>query len=551
MHPPSTSILTERIDAVLAAREHREVLTVVSRGQTSAAFTGASLRAQVNARADQLTAWLGGTGGVVVLAFPPGPLFVTSFLACLAVGVTAVPVPLPRRGSASERLRHIVEDCGAAGVLTTDEARPKVRAALGEDASIPVIALASGQDPAPCAAATEGRRAAVIQYTSGSTRWPKGVEITADNILANCDLVRRTWGFDETSRFVNWMPHFHDMGLMGGLLYPFLCGATSVQMSPYDFVRRPRAWLEEIAQSRATFSGGPAFAFADILARVGRDDLEGLDLTTWSHAYCGGEPVPPGLIEAVRAHLAPTGLRPEAVFSCYGMAEMTLFAAGRPDPAKDDEAAPADHGPDHACRLDDRQLAGIVVVDLVTLTAVCDGDEGEIWLTGPSASAGYVNALDETEAVFGQRLTGRKETFVRTGDLGRIDGRRLFITGRLKDTLIAHGRKVSAHEVEWLACRAEPRLNPLAAAAFMTEEAASGTAALVVETRGSRTMVADAQATRRAIRGAVLGEFGIDLVDIVFVPRGRLPRTTSGKTRRRAVAESWRDGAFAPAATVM
>jgi len=517
---------------------------VLSRGRPTAHFTGADLQQAAETEARRLAAWLGGTRGPLVLAFPAGSDFVTTMLACLLAGIVAVPVSPPRRGSASERLSHIVADCGARAVLCPAGTAATVRAALG-DGGTPVVSWPpqASEPPPPHreARCDLPRATAVVQYTSGSTRDPKGVAITGANILANCDLVMRLWGMDEACRFVNWMPHFHDMGLMGGTLYPLLCGGFSIQMSPYDFVRDPLAWLRAVSDWRATFSGGPAFAFADVLRRVPQAALAGLDLSCWQRAFCGAEPVPPGLLDDFHAHLAPAGLARRAVFACYGMAEMTLFAAGLPE----EETSAGDLGAvSHGCRVNAELRAALAVVDPASGRALPEGAEGEIWLSGASQAAGYLNLPEETAAGFRQSLEGGETGYLRSGDLGCLAGDRLFVTGRLKDVLVSHGRKMAAAEIEWLACTLEPALNPLAAAAFMEDDARSGRAVLIAETHQARGALADAEAARRAIRRSVLGEWGLELVDILFLPRGRLPRTTSGKIRRAQVAADYRRGAF-------
>ena len=543
------SEIARRFLDVCRQRRDREILCTLKRGKEELRFTGGGLAEAAEARAAQL----GNMGaGVLVLALPPGPVFLTTLFGCLLAGITLVPVSPPRRGSASDRLTHIVRDCGAAAVLCTSVQEPAIREALA-GIETPVVVLADAPEdalPSIGSAPSKSLPAAIVQYTSGSTKDPKGVLITGDNILANCDLVMRSWQMDERCRFVNWMPHFHDMGLMGGILYPLLSGGFSVQMSPYDFVRSPRLWLKAISDWRATFSGGPAFAFADLVKRVSADDLDGLDLSTWERGFCGAEPVPPGLLEAVARHLAPARLRREALFSCYGMAEMTLFAAGLPEDAgHEGNDRPA---PSHACRVNGELAEGLRIVDPDTRREVVPGAEGEIWLKGPSKGLGYLNLAGESEAAFRARLEdgaehegdGQTDAYLRTGDLGRIEGDRLFISGRSKDILISHGRKMSAAEVEWVTCAPHRALNPLAAAAFMADDGASGEAVLAVEAADGGGMPEDREAIESAIRALALGEWGLTLTAVHIVPRGRLPRTTSGKIRRRQVAQDFRNGLF-------
>lgn len=529
----TTTSLAEAIRGACLKRQDAETLVLLSRGTLLTALGGHALLSRAEACSRHLAPLHGQS---VVLVFPFGSDFITVFLGCLLAGVTAIPVSPPRRGSAGHRLVHICAESRPAVVLCPPAQVAATRAMLGTPSPVtrgwasdaPETPLRPGPDE------VERPGTVLVQYTSGSTRDPKGVCVTGDNVLENCGTVMRAWDMDETCRFVNWMPHFHDMGLIGGILYPLLCGGMSVQMSPFDFIRSPLTWLRAVSDWRATFSGGPAFAFADLLTRTGRDEVAALDLSSWRRAFCGAEPVPPGLLERVETHLAPAGLRRGAVFACYGMAEMTLYAGGRPrDP---DAGLPA-----HGCGLPHDVRAAMAIVDPATQTALPDGQEGEIWLGGPSQCAGYLRRPDDTAHAFGQSLPGRPGHFLRTGDLGRIERDTLFISGRIKDVLFAHGLTIPAAEVEWTAGAQCPGVNPLAAAAFMRDDTRSGDAVLVIEQRRGKRDAPPPTKDLAAMRRAVEGEWGLTLSDIRIVPSGSLPRTTSGKIRRAQVAAHYRN----------
>ncbi|MBL29470.1 MAG: hypothetical protein CMM50_18220 [Rhodospirillaceae bacterium] len=541
--------------ALLGAFERRnaeEQLRVLSRGKAIRSFTGSELGSAVEAKARLLRDWLGPGPRSLVLSLPAGESFLVALLACLVAEIVAVPVPLPRRGSTSGRFAHVARDSGASAILCLEENAELLHEALAltrDDRRIAPLLVAMPLDAStlPDLATLTGAAphgTAVIQYTSGSTRLPKGACVTGQNILANCDLVMRHWGMCSTTRMLNWLPHYHDMGLMGGILYPILSGGRSFQMSPYDFIRDPAVWLRTIAEARADFSGAPAFAFADVIRRVRKEDMEGLDLSCWDRAFCGAEPIPAGLLDDFHAHLESTGLRRSSVFACYGMAEMTLFAAGVPgEEQSDDDVEPeATTG----CVLNPETRAGLCIVDPERGAEMEDGRVGEIWLKGPSQGDGYLNSPEETRRQFGRCLPGRSGRWFRTGDLGAVRGGRLFVNGRLKDILISRGHKISAPEVEWLACTADPVLNPLAAAAFMADPNEGGRAMLVAETYAREDGWIGSERLKDRIRRSVLGEWGLDLTEIVFVPRGTLARTTSGKIRRQAVAQHYREGRFAP-----
>lgn len=515
------------------AREDRDILALCARGVTQHVLTGRELLAAAEIAAQQLAP---ARGHCVVLVFPAGVPFISLLLGCFLAGVTAIPIAPPRRGSVSTRLAHICAEAMPVAVLCHQGLEDALGMLLGEGA--PPVVPFSDDIHLRMEGTTRPdmpQETALIQYTSGSTMTPKGVLITGQNILQNCAAVQRAWGLDETARVVNWMPHFHDMGLIGGILCPLLSGGMSVQMSPFDFIRSPRLWLEVISQWQADFSGGPASAFADVIRKVPHEALSGLDLAGWSRAYCGAEPIPPGLLETFADHLAPAGLRREAVFACYGMAEITLFAAG----ARNTGLETA-HGGAHGCWLTDEMRQQAVIVDTQTGRPVEDGQRGEIWLGGPSQGNGYLARPDLTAESFGHKLPGREGRFLRTGDIGHILDGRLWISGRLKDVLFANGLTIPAAEVETLACEGVPELNAMAAAVFMRDENQSGEAVLLVELIDSRRPVPSPDEARSRMRNRILGEWGLNLSEIRFVGRGQLPKTTSGKVRRSHAAALFR-----------
>lgn len=545
-------MLRQELTRIFADGADKELVAFRGRRGTRVALSGTELQARSQATAQVLRDWLGKGPRVVVLALPAGPEFLTAFFGAVLARVTVVPVPVPRPGSNSTRFQHIVTDCGASVVLCLPTDAERIRAALtgGEATSCPVVPLPLDPASLPEPLGPDHPNATLptlIQYTSGSTRVPKGVLISGQNIIENAQVVQRAWGLDGQSRVVNWLPHYHDMGLMGGILYPLLAGGFSAQIDPLDFIRKPALWLQVIAGERASFSGGAAFGFAECIRRIPAAALDGLDLSCWSRAFCGAEPVAAGLLQDFHAHLAATGLRREALFACYGLAEMTLFAAGVPGPP------PANADLVDPCRLTPELAANIAIVDPEVKTLLTDGCEGEIWLKGASTGAGYHNLAAETAETFGQmiedhtthdRITDDRTVWLRTGDIGKMTADRLEVIGRIKDVIICNGRKIAAPEIEWIAAEAHSSLNPMAIAAFMADPNQSGSAVVIAETHMGKFVGDEAARVSHSIRQTALGEWGLDLIDVLFVPRGRLERTSSGKIKRAAVAQAWRTGEF-------
>ncbi|MGC2857104.1 AMP-binding protein [Novispirillum sp. DQ9] len=541
-------MLSHTLQDALRRRWTTPAVSVVRRSGPPTELTGAVLHDRARDVAARWRAALGPGPHALVLVFPAGEDFLVALLAGLLDGaMTVTAVPPPRRGSRTHHLGHIARDCAASAILCQPAARDQIAALLADEggAGIPVLALgeegASPVTPPPRRWPEGSALPAVIQYTSGSTRAPKGVRITAANILANCATVQRAWGLDADARVVNWLPHYHDMGLMGGILYPLLSGAWSAQMSPFEMVRDPAFWLRTISDHRATFSGGPAFAFAECLKRIPDDALTGLDLSCWQHAFCGAEPVPAGLIDAFRARFASCGLAAGAVYACYGMAEYTLYAAGVPEPAALPPPPPGLEAT-HPSIVPPFLADNVRVVDPDMAVPLPEGKTGEVWLCGHSVGDGYLGLARETRATFIEADLGEgPRRWLRTGDLGVLTGDRLFITGRIKDVIVVNGRKIAASEVEWLAARQHPALNPFGAAAFQPRDGEPGTAVLLIEIKGGHEFPDPhtLEMVRERIAKAILGEFGIHMVDVVFLTRGSLQRTTSGKVRRANVAASY------------
>ena len=489
----------------------------------------------------------------VVLAFDHGELFLTSLIACvLGHDTTIVPIAKPRPGAQASRARHIVVDSGATAVFCEAGQVDNLVKALTNEGSASLPCPVFGLDPdgkmteqagdvveGLLCESDAGSPPILVQYTSGSTRLPKGVRIFAEQILANEKLGSDRFRISETTRFMNWLPHYHDMGLMGGILYPLMRGGYSAQMSPYDMVRSPAFWLKNITALEATMSGGPAFAFSHALQHVSDKDIKTLDLSSWATAFCGAEPVPRNLLPAFRARFAHCGLKPEAVFACYGMAEYTLYAAGE----KEIAPVPQSQHNTYPCQLTAETRDVIRIVDPDTRKEQPAGTQGEIWLRGASMGGGYMNLPDETEATFGVLMSegeGNTDRWLRTGDLGLIEDDWLYITGRIKDIIIANGRKIAATEIEWLAASQDKALNPAGAAAFMSDPLVSGNAVLMIERKNNRVHIEDETRLIQTIRRAVQGEWGIHLDEVHILARGELDRTSSGKIRRQAIAANWR-----------
>ena len=506
-------------------------------------------------------------GDRVLLLYPPGLEFVTAFMACLYAAVVAVPAPPPhptRVRAALPRLAGMVADCAAAVALTTHSVRPGLEAAARE---VPALAdlpwLVAADLEGAAAQAWDGAgpgpdELAFLQYTSGSTAVPKGVMVSHRNLLANLECLCLRMGVSSESRVLSWQPHYHDMGLIGGILAPLLARASLILMAPPAVLQSPLRWLGAIDRYRATHSGGPNFAFELCVQKLDSEDVAALDLSSWECAFCGAEPVRARTLARFAAAFAPQGFRREAFTPCYGLAESTLMvssvpraglttvldlaagalATGRAVPASPAERQLVSCGP----VVDGHRLA---IVDTATATECPSGQVGEIWVSGPSVAQGYWNRPQESRDVFAARLDEPgSDVFLRTGDLGLVRDGELFITGRIKDLIIVAGRNHYPQDIEATAETSHSALHPGCAAAFPIEVDGTERLAVAVELDRSLARVLgraasgtdDPQLTTvmASVRYAVAQEHGVQVSKVILLGPGGIPRTSSGKVRRHA-----------------
>lgn len=529
------------------------------RGRCLEVLTGDNLLERALLRAAVLEEALP-EGATCLLVMPAGPEFLLTLLGCLFAGMVAVPLPEPGPGAQADRLNGVLATSGVVALLcvSTNVEALQAHLATAPDASACALLPMDTLAPGGRAAVSAGLRKdpgeiVIVQYTSGSTRQPKGVALSSGNMFANAELVFSEWRLRPGDITVNWLPHYHDMGLLGGMLYPLIGGqhASTVQMPPLAFIQHPARWLQTISQYRARVSGAPAFALGLCVDHVTDEQLQQLDLSCWEVAFCGAEPVSADVLQRFRHRFQPTGFQPGALFASYGIAEATLFVAGRRQWA-DEPPSPSDEQTRLApARLSPETRASLRIVDPLTLEVLPDGETGEIWVGGPSVAGGYVQAGDTvvSSTAFHAHVSDSTEAYLRTGDLGWIGVGGLYISGRLKDMLIANGVNVAAVDVEWLAAGCHPDLNPLAAAAVpLAVDEGHETGALLIEVKSSSTTLQGADELAAEIQKIVRSTYGINLKTVQFLKRGSLERTTSGKIRRQRVLERLRQGVTYPIA---
>jgi acyl-CoA synthetase (AMP-forming)/AMP-acid ligase II len=502
----------------------------------------------------------------VLLMFPSGLEFIAAFCGCLYAGRIAVPVTPATGGAATRRLFAIAAAARPAAILST-HGTPGVRDAAEMAAaglsSLPVIFVdgTSGEGTKKCDGAPDELVAgdiAFIQYTSGTTSVPKGVVVTQDALSANLAMLTRAWGINRDSRFVSWLPLHHDMGLIGVVLASLWSGALAVLMSPLAFLHDPAHWLAAIGRYRATISGGPNFAFDLSVRRCSSGPGGTFDLSSWQVAFCGSEQVRAATMEAFATAFEPHGFRASALSPGYGLAEATLFVTSGDigDSIKTIELAPdTTHGGRGQPRLlvscgkvwDDQSL---LIVDPQTRQSVPDGKSGEIWIRGSHVADGYWDNQEATEETFHATLAGTTEPwFLRTGDLGLLDGGELYFVSRLKDLLVVRGVSIDPADVENTIASSHPALAPTGAV-FAVEVGDEEQVVAVFEVARHTSEEALAAAAAAAFK-AVNEDHGIRLYDLLLVRAGSVARTTSGKVQRHRCRGLYLSGAMSERAVAV
>ncbi|HZZ71629.1 MAG TPA: aminotransferase class I/II-fold pyridoxal phosphate-dependent enzyme [Pirellulales bacterium] len=514
--------------------------------------------ADVDRRARAIGAWLlqqGLRGERALLLYPAGLDFIAAFLGCLYAGVVAVPAYPPRRNRLMNRIEAISDDAEAKVALTTQDVWERVQGVLDQTPDLKAIAWLS-TDKLDLNLADRWQRPdvhgdtlAFLQYTSGSTGTPKGVMLNHSNLMHNCALIAYAFEHTRSGSGVFWLPSYHDMGLIGGILQPLYVGSPNILMSPMSFLQRPLRWLQAITKYRATTSGGPNFAYDLCVRKITPQERESLDLSCWGLAFNGAEPIHPETLDKFAEYFAPCGFRRNAFYPCYGLAEATLIVSGGYKDAPPvirtyDAKALENHQVIDALSDENgvRQLVGcgntirdqqVVIANPDKLT-LCGPDEvGEIWVKGLSVAQGYWKKPADTERVFQAYL---KDTgagpFLRTGDLGFLRDGELFVTGRLKDLMIIRGLNHYPQDIEATVQRAHPLLRPLAGGAFTVER--GGSERLVVVNEIERGRNHNLLEVYQAIRRDVSAEHELPVEAIVLIKAGSIPKTSSGKIQRHA-----------------
>jgi len=502
-----------------------------------------------------------------LLLYPPGLDFISAFFGCLYAEVVAIPAYPPRRNQNLFRLQAIIADSQARFTFTNAALFPTLENQWAKDSELAEMQWvvtdeidhhlsANWQEPT-----LEKNTLAFLQYTSGSTGTPKGVMVSHHNLLINSAFIDHVWGHDQDSVMVTWLPTFHDMGLIYGVIQPLYKGFLCYMMAPANFVERPLRWLQALSDKKATHSAAPNFAYDLCVRKIPPEKRATLDLSHWRMTLNGSEPVRAEVLKKFAEAFQVSGFKATALCPGYGLAEATLVVTAV------SYDSPSYFYPVQANALEKNKIVGatetdsnvqtlvgcgwttidtqIVIVNPETLKPCSPEIVGEIWVSGSTIAQGYWGKPQETQETFQAYLadTGAGP-FLRTGDLGFIKDGELFVTGRLKEIILIRGRNNYPQDIEYTVQNSHPALRPSCGAAFTVE--VKGEEKLVVVQEVERTWLrkVDIDEVKRAIRKAVVQEYDLQVYAIALIRTGSLPKTSSGKIQRRSCRAKFLEGSL-------
>jgi acyl-CoA synthetase (AMP-forming)/AMP-acid ligase II len=546
--------------------DERAYVFMSDRGTEEAVISFRQLHDAASALAKRLTK-ITRPGDRALLVFPPGLEFIVAFFGCLIARVIAVPMMVPRRQSARDSSAAIVANCEPAVALTSpalagrDDLRVRFRNGCIQWLSVDLALTEPGTaDLSP----PNSEDIAFLQYTSGSTSDPKGVAVSHANLLANLEMIRLALGNTRQSTYVNWVPLYHDMGLILNALQTLYLGSLCVLMAPNAFMQRPLNWLRAIHHYRAEVACGPNFGFDLCVSRYRADLMENIDLSSWKVALNGAEPVHAETIGRFRDTFVGHGFDPDAMFPAYGMAEATLLIAGGrrgagcvtrtvsrsglQTHAVGAPADPADMQTLIGCgRALVKERIAIVEPDSGELLS-CDR-VGEIWVHGPNVARSYWRNEEATRTGLHAAIVGvdKAANWLRTGDLGFLDADgELFITGRIKDLIIVRGNNHYPQDIEATVQALHPALRQNGGAAFsVPDEQDEETLVIVQEIERTERNRIDPAEIADLVREGVADQHELFARHVVLIRSGTLPKTTSGKIQRSLTRKLWLEGGLA------
>lgn len=506
-------------------------------------------------------------GQRLLLLLPSSLEYVTAFIACLMANVIAVPLYPPRNNWHDGRLAAIANDADAVGVITFEKFSDTILSSLEKAGALHVhsVIVADSLAASKCEMGSgvpdvDGHDIAYLQYTSGSTGSPKGVVVRQADLVGNARLYSAAIGLQLGDVAVSWLPLFHDMGLVQGIVMPLVVGGTAVFMPPPVFIQKPIRWLRAISDYGAVFTGGPNFAYELCVKGVDQDDVRQLDLSSLRVGLNAAEPISSATVAAFAEKFSVAGLHRDALVGGYGMAETTLYVtAGIPG-----SGAPVLHLDKVALGMDRVSLCDVTSDKTATLVSsgVVMGDPqvcivnphtrrevepfaiGEIWVAGSTVCTGYWSAPEASAETFHNSLNGDVHRhFLRTGDLGFVHDGHLYVTGRLKDLIIIRGANYYPQDIERDVETVHSAFRAGGfCAAFTLDDVGSDQLIVVQEVKRTERRSINVDEAGRSVARLVAASHGIELEMLVLVEPVSIPKTSSGKIQRKACRQRLLDG---------
>jgi acyl-CoA synthetase (AMP-forming)/AMP-acid ligase II len=483
----------------------------------------------------------------VIILLPAESAFIRSFLACLHAGIIAVPCPISYSEPGIFRILSIMRDCSASGIITNKKTYKMLfqrqnaasRALQEYDIEWSFTDDFTDQEAPDERESTEtSEGTAYLQYTSGSTSQPKGVMISHQNLTTNLSAINNCFGRQAGDVSVTWLPHYHDMGLVDGLLSPLYTGGTGYIISPLLFITKPALLLQTISKYQAGFCGGPGFGLDHCLARIPAEQIETLDLSHMRVMYVGAEPIRISSLERFAEATRAAGFRKESLVPSYGLAEATLAVSlhlnGTPLIYK---KTTGPNGKEVVACGPPVEFTEVLIVRPEDGVVVNEGEEGEIWVKNNAVAAGYWEKPEVSEATFRAFTSCGQGPFLRTGDLGFLDDNKLFITGRTKELIIIRGVNYYPQDIEEVVSESHQDIQPNATAAFAIETEQGESLMIVSEVRRVAQTEDDEKSIKNRMAQSVGLAFGLIPHDIVLIAPGKLPKTSSGKIQRLKARE--------------
>ncbi|MEQ9357568.1 fatty acyl-AMP ligase [Coleofasciculus chthonoplastes] len=501
-------------------------------------------------------------GARALLLYPPGLEFITAFFGCLYAGVVAVPAYPPKRNQNLLRLQAIAKDAQAQVALTSASLLGTIKRQFEQNSELARLnclatdTLVESENFTPDPATPE--TLAFLQYTSGSTGTPKGVMVSHGNLMRNSEYMHQIWGFTSKSVMVTWLPMFHDMGLIYGILQPLYHGFPCYLIAPTSFMQKPIGWLEAISHYKATHSAAPNFAYELCVRKITPEQRATLDLSSLQMTLNGAEPVRADTLKRFTEAFKPCGFELATFCPGYGLAEATLFVA-----AVQHQKVPRFYTVQAEALAQNQVIEGkseekvqtfvsqgqpgidikVVIVHPESFTQCLPTEVGEIWVSGSGVAQGYWQRTEETQQTFAAYLADTKEgPFLRTGDLGFIKDGELFITGRLKDVIIIRGQNHYPQDIEATVEQSHPALRMGCGAAFTVEVNNEERIVVVQEVERTFRRTLDVEKVVRAIRKAVVQQHELHVYAIALIKTGSIPKTSSGKIQRRTCRVKFLEG---------